>query len=71
MKGTLEFNLPDEWPQHLRAVKADDAYSILWNLMNTPDVMKRLLNLTSEDELRRELYEIYYEGGVNIDQEYA
>jgi hypothetical protein len=32
MKATLEFNLPEESEEHLRAVHATDWYLVAWNM---------------------------------------
>jgi hypothetical protein len=73
MQGVLIFNTeePFEHQSFIRATKADACYSIFWSMLNEDAVSNRFLNLGSVHELRRELYEVLSEEGINIDLEYT
>lgn len=69
----LSFDLEDGWDaeRHMRALKADNAYHILWNILWDRETAQRLLNLENEEELRRELLDIYDEAGIDLEREYT
>ena len=52
MKATLEFNLPEESEEHLRAVKALDMALALWNFREELRILRK-----NSDEGEEDIYE--------------
>jgi len=52
MKATLEFNLPEESEEHLRAVKSLDMALALWNFREELRILRK-----NSDESEEDIYE--------------
>lgn len=74
MKSTLEFNLPEDRDEHMRAVLADRMCSVLWET-NYEIFRKRLRydDLSEEchkvvESMRDEFIELLDDAGLNLDE---
>ena len=71
MKATLKFNLPEERQEHLRAVKATDLCSILWDMDQWFRDEIKHNNKEHLQEARDKLGEFMYDNGINLNEIYS
>ena len=71
MKATLEFNLPEDSQEHLRAVKATQLCSTLWTFDQWLREQIKHNNKSDWQEIRNNLYETMRDNNINLDEIYS
>ena len=71
MKATLEFNLPEDREEHLRAVNSLELYLSLWDIDQYVREKMKYGNLEEDkyeiyEEIRNQLYEIMDQYNVKL-----
>lgn len=73
MKAILEFNLPDEQPEHYCAMKGADMLNVLWEIRSELRSMLKYGELSEEqynivDKIEDFLYRSLNDNDINLDK---